>query len=104
MKILVLILGLLGPNLALRLPKIFKNEMVLQASPEKAVIWGFLDGNQNEVGIEADCTPSFKEPLRVHNYADDKFKVEIPDNKEGNVCNFRLKQEGSEVSFSKNAS
>ena len=29
--------------------------MVLQADPTEAIIWGFLDGNQNEVFISATC-------------------------------------------------
>ena len=29
--------------------------MVLQADPTEAIIWGFLDGNQNEVSISATC-------------------------------------------------
>lgn len=40
---------------ALRLPKFYKNGMVLQADPTEAIIWGFLDGNQNEVFISATC-------------------------------------------------
>ena len=40
---------------ALRLPKFYKNGMVLQADPTEATIWGFLDGNQNEVFISATC-------------------------------------------------
>ena len=40
---------------ALRLPKFYTNGMVLQADPTEATIWGFLDGNQNEVFISATC-------------------------------------------------
>ena len=40
----------------LTLPKTFSDGMVLQADPTEAIIWGFLDGNnQNEVYISATC-------------------------------------------------
>ena len=29
--------------------------MVLQANPTKAVVWGFLDGNTNEVKLDFEC-------------------------------------------------
>ena len=33
--------------------------MVLQADPTEAIIWGFLEGNSNQVSIEGTC--HFKE-------------------------------------------
>ena len=58
MKILILIsvcFTLGGLAHGLRLPKIFKSGMVLQANPTSAVIWGFLDGNSDPVDIGASC-------------------------------------------------
>ena len=49
------ILFLMPFSKALRLPKFYTHGMVLQADPTEAIIWGFLDGNQNEVSISATC-------------------------------------------------
>ena len=37
------------------LPKIFTDEMVLQASPTGAMIWGFLDENPDPVTLQSKC-------------------------------------------------
>ena len=39
----------------LTLPKIFNGGIVLQAEPTGAMIWGFLDGNTNEVELKSSC-------------------------------------------------
>jgi hypothetical protein len=55
MKLLIFTL-FLGISNAFTLPKIFKNGMVLQAEPTDAVIWGFLDGNTNQVDVSGMCS------------------------------------------------
>ena len=55
MKILIFTI-FLGLSNALKLPKIFKSGMVLQAEPTDAVIWGFLDGNTNNVDVYGLCS------------------------------------------------
>ena len=37
------------------LPKIFTDEMVLQAYPTGGVIWGFLDENTDPVTLQSKC-------------------------------------------------
>ena len=54
MKLLIFTL-FVGLSNAFTLPKIFKSGMVLQAEPTEAVIWGFLDGNTNSVGVYELC-------------------------------------------------
>ena len=50
------VLGLTCRCSALRLPKLFKNGMVLQADPTTAIIWGFLDGNSDDpVDVASSC-------------------------------------------------
>ena len=55
MKHLVIFACLISASFGLRWPKIYKNDMVLQASPTTAVLWGFLDGNQNPVEMTGEC-------------------------------------------------
>ena len=56
MFIFLTFLAIFGfPSEALKLPKIYKNGMVLQADPTEAIIWGFLEGNSNQVSIEGTC-------------------------------------------------
>ena len=54
-KHLLLFACLISVSFGLRWPKIYKNDMVLQASPTTAVLWGFLDGNQNPVEMTGEC-------------------------------------------------
>ena len=51
---------LVGTSKGLHLPKIFKDEMVLQASSKGhpvRTIWGFLDGVSSKVELSGLCYP-----------------------------------------------
>ena len=54
-KHLFILACLISLSLGLQWPKIYKDDMVLQASPTTAVLWGFLDGNQNPVEMTGEC-------------------------------------------------
>ena len=52
----VLISFIVATSHALLWPRIFKNEMVLQANPTKAVLWGYIDhGNAKIVNLNVEC-------------------------------------------------
>ena len=49
---------LIGLSQAADLAKIFKDDMVLQATPTKAVIWGWQEGNPDDwppIDLTAEC-------------------------------------------------
>ena len=49
------------------LPKIFTDEMVLQASPTGAMIWGFMDENPDPVTLQSKCiNRETVEPMIFH--------------------------------------
>ena len=57
---LFLLLLLVGISSGLRLPKIFKDDMVLQAGSidhPVRTIWGFLDGVSSKVELSGLCYP-----------------------------------------------
>ena len=64
---LILFFFLLKCCYCITLPKIFTDEMVLQASPTGGIIWGFLDGNTEPVTLQSKCkNREILEPMIFH--------------------------------------
>jgi len=49
----------------LRLPKIFTNHMVLQASPFVSSIWGYTEGQTESVTIKIECQDSLIDTVNI---------------------------------------
>ena len=54
------------PCFSLTLPKIFSDGMVLQAAPNLANVWGFLDGNSSPVNVHLDCGDKLKHEKQTY--------------------------------------
>ena len=54
------------PCFGLTLPKIFSDGMVLQAAPNLANVWGFLDGNSSPVNVHLDCGDKLKQEKQTY--------------------------------------
>ena len=52
---LLFILSLANFSASLSVPKILGNGMVLQAAPDKAQVWGSLDGVDSQVTLNIQC-------------------------------------------------
>lgn len=96
-----LIIAFLAHCQALRLPVLYQDNMVIQAKPSVANLWGFLDGNQNTVELNYECVLKDHDSFRgrtwfVPKEDDDKFNFAV-EAEMWTRCNFHLSQEGSEV-------
>ena len=58
LKKVVLVLMAARLTQCLHLPKIYSDGMVLQGSPFDSRIWGFLDGDFNQVKLKYSCNDS----------------------------------------------
>lgn len=98
---------IIGLSSAAELAKIFKDGMVLQATPTIAKIWGWQEGDPNDwppIDITTNCElngKKFQTKMKyVHNKDedDDKWSFEVP-NPENTVCNFKISQDGKDVTI-----
>ena len=57
--LLFLVLSLVHFSVGLSVPKIFGNGAVLQAAPDKAQVWGSLDGVDSQVSLNIKCQSGY---------------------------------------------
>ena len=65
--LLLLLLSLAHFTAALSVPKIFGNGAVLQAAPEKAQVWGSLDGVDSQVSLNIKCQSGYTNDFVAQN-------------------------------------
>ena len=76
----------------LRFPKLFTNGMVLQAAPIEANIWGYLDGDSENVDMEYSCQGNaILSQTFVPKQKEKWFEFKVKEDK-SNKCDFIIKQ------------
>ena len=65
--LLLLLLSLAHFSAGLSVPKIFGNGAVLQAAPDKAQVWGSLDGVDSQVSLNIKCQSGYTNDFVAQN-------------------------------------
>ena len=65
--LLFLVLSLVHISVGLSVPKIFGNGAVLQAAPDKAQVWGSLDGVDSQVSLNIKCQSGYTNDFVAQN-------------------------------------
>ena len=65
--LLFLVLSLVHFSVGLSVPKIFGNGAVLQAAPDKAQVWGSLDGVDSQVSLNIKCQSGYTNDFVAQN-------------------------------------